>query len=184
MMHDDIKEIFISEEELKAKITELAAQITKDYEDKNPIVICVLKGAAIFMTDLIKELNFPLAIDFMCTSSYGSGMKTSGTVKIIKDLDCNIEGRNLLIVEDIFDSGLTLDYLIRLLNERKPASLKVCSLLIKDTLNRSKDLCFDIDYEGYHIKDEFVVGYGLDYAEKYRNLPYIGVLKEEIYTEK
>lgn len=180
-MNKDIKKVLISEEQLQKKVADLADKLSKDYKDKNPLVICVLKGAVLFMSDLIKKMDVPLEIDFMSVSSYGSEMVSSGVVKIIKDLDITITGRDMLIVEDILDTGLTLDYLIRTLEERKPNSIKVCSLLIKEKADPNSQLRVNVDYIGFTVKDEFVVGYGLDYNGKYRNLPYIGILKEEIY---
>lgn len=181
-MHDDIKEVFLSEAQIEARVKELAAQLCTDYEGRNPLLICVLKGASVFMTDLMKQMDIPLEIDFMAVSSYGAGMKSSGVVKIIKDLDTNISGRDMVIVEDILDSGLTLDYLVRQFEERAPRSITVCTLLQKEKNTPEEQRHdFNIGYVGFRIRDEFVVGYGLDFGEKYRNLPYIGVLKEEVY---
>jgi hypoxanthine phosphoribosyltransferase len=180
-MHEAIKEIFINETEIEEKVNELAAVLSKDYAGKNPLVICVLKGAVFFMTDLIKKMNIPLEIDFLSVSSYGSDVKSSGVVKIIKDLDVSIEGRDMLIVEDILDTGLTLDYIVRMLEERGPNSIKICALLVKDKNDEQEQLKVNVDYVGFHVKDEFVVGYGLDFDGRFRNLPYIGVLKEEYY---
>lgn len=179
-MDKDIKKIIISEDALKSRICEIGAELRNDYKDKNPLVICVLKGGVLFLSDLIRAMNIPLEIDFMATSSYGSGMKSSGVVKIIKDLDISIEGRDLIIVEDILDTGLTLDYIIRTLEERGPKSVKVCCLLLKECVPKVE---VKTDYLGFKVPDEFVVGYGLDYAGFYRNLPYIGVLKEEVYMK-
>lgn len=178
-MQNDIKEILISEEEIKKKIRELGKQIEKDYKDKDLLVVCVLKGAVLFLSDLIREINLPLSIDFMAVSSYGNSTKSSGVVRIIKDLEKDIQGKDLLIVEDIVDSGLTLSYLIENLKSREPRSVKLCTLL--DKPEKRKVEVF-IDYTGFVIPDEFVVGYGLDFAEVYRNLPYVCVLKPEIYT--
>ena len=150
-----------------------------DYEGKNPLVICVLKGAFIFMADLVKQIRVPLEIDFMAVSSYGQSTKSSGVVKIIKDLDVPVEGRHILIVEDIIDSGLTLSYLIDVLERRNAKTISVVALFNKPA-RRTVEL--EPDYTGYVLPDEFVVGYGLDYAEKYRNLPFIGILKPEIYS--
>ncbi len=180
-MRDDIQEILLTEERIAARVKELAKAVTADYRDKNPIVICILKGAMVFMTDFIRQLDFPLEIDCMSVSSYGSGTVSSGIVRIIKDLDTTITGRDMLIVEDILDTGLTLDYLIRTFEERMPKSIRICALLIKEKEDPKMQLRLKVDYVGFRIKDEFVVGYGLDYNEHYRNLPYIGILKESVY---
>lgn len=179
-MKDCIKSILIDEEALQLKIKELGEQITKDYQGKDLLVICILKGAVMFVSDLIKRIDLPLEIDFMAISSYGNSTKSSGIVRIIKDLNEEIKGKHILIVEDIIDSGLTLSYLIDNLKSREPASVAICTLLDKPD-NRKTDI--DIVYTGFVVPDEFVVGYGLDYAEKYRNLPFIAVLKEEVYTK-
>ena len=165
--------VLIGEKELQAKIDELAAAIAADYKDTHPILICVLKGAVFFIADLVRRLPFDLEIEFMAVSSYGQSTDSSGVVRILKDLDTDIEGRHVLIVEDIIDSGLTLQYLTRSLKARNPASLEVVTLLTKPS-RRTADL--KCRYTGFEIPDEFVVGYGLDHAEKYRNLPYIGVV--------
>ncbi|KZE79556.1 hypoxanthine phosphoribosyltransferase [Paenibacillus polymyxa] len=178
-MQNDIQEVLISEEELQLKIKELGAQLSVKYEGKNPLVICVLKGAFIFMADLVKAITVPLELDFMAVSSYGVSTKSSGVVKIIKDLDASVEGRDVLIVEDIIDSGLTLTHLIELLKNRNAKSVCVVTLFDKPA-RRTVNL--QADYTGFTLPDAFVVGYGLDYAEHYRNLPYIGILKPEIYT--
>ncbi len=177
-MKEDIKEILITEEQLQEKIKELGEKLTLEYRGKNPLVICVLKGAAPFMTDLIQEMDIPLEMDFMDVSSYGNSTNTSGEVKIIKDLNTSVEGRDVLIVEDIMDSGLTLNYLVDLFKHRRAKSVKIVTLLDKPD-RRAVDLKADL--VGFVVPDEFVVGYGLDYAEKYRNLPFIGVLKPEVY---
>ena len=177
-MHKDIKKILIEEKELQAKVAELGAKISEDYKGKDLLIICVLKGAVIFTSDLIKRIDLPLDIDFMAISSYGANTKSSGVVRILKDLDMSIEGKHVLIVEDIIDSGLTLAYMIENLKSRGPESVEICTILDKKE-RRTIDL--DIKYTGFVVPDEFVVGYGLDYAEKYRNLPYIAVLKEEVY---
>ena len=179
-MEDCIKKVLIDEETLQLKIKELGAQITKDYEGKDLLVVCILKGAVLFVSDLIKRIDLPLEIDFMAVSSYGNATKSSGVVRILKDLDEEINGKHILIVEDIIDSGLTLSYLIDNLKSRNPASVAVCTLLDKPD-NRKTPI--DISYTGFIVPDEFVVGYGLDYAEKYRNIPFIFVLKEEIYSK-
>ncbi len=177
-MYSDIQEVLFSEEQIQDKIEELANTISNDFTGKNPLVICVLKGAFIFMADLVKRITIPLELDFMAVSSYGQSTKSSGVVKIIKDLDVPVEGRHVLIVEDIIDSGLTLSYLIDVLERRNALSISVVALFDKPA-RRTVEL--EPDYKGYILPDEFVVGYGLDYAEKYRNLPFIGILKPEIY---
>lgn len=177
-MKEDIKEILITEEELKEKVQELGKILTKDYKDKNPLVICVLRGAVMFLSDLLREIDTFVDMDFMAVSSY-EGTNSSGVVNIVKDLSTNIEGRDVLIVEDILDTGRTLDYLMRILNQRHPKSMKICSLLIK---KGREEIKVPVDYYGFYIPNEFVVGYGLDYDDKYRNLKYIGILKEEVYS--
>ncbi|MFZ5650405.1 MAG: hypoxanthine phosphoribosyltransferase [Bacillota bacterium] len=178
-MHSDLREILLTEEEITAKVKELAARISEDYRGQGILVIGILKGAVIFLADLVRNITVPVNIDFMAVSSYGKASESSGVVQIIKDLDQNIEGRNVIVVEDIVDSGLTLKYLLENLSTRRPASLKICTLLDKPS-RRKTDVT--PDYNGFTIPDEFVVGYGLDYAEKYRNLKNIGVLKKEIYS--
>lgn len=167
--------VLISEERLQQRVEELAGEITADYSDKCPILICVLKGAVIFLADLARRLPFALEMEFMAVSSYGHSTSSSGVVRILKDLDSNIEGRHILIVEDIIDSGLTLQYLSGNLASRNPASVEVVTLLSKPS-RRTAD--FECRYTGFEILDEFVVGYGLDHAEKYRNLSYIGVIDD------
>ena len=167
----------ISEEKLQARIAELGAEISKDYEGKELVVLCVLKGGVMFMTDLVKHIEVPLKMEFMVVSSYGDAYKSSGHVKILKDLDEPIEGKNVLIVEDIIDSGRTLSYLKKMLSERKPESLKICTLLDKEE-ERVTDI--DVDYSGFKVGNEFVIGYGLDYKQYYRNLPYIAVNRGSI----
>ena len=179
-LNDDILKVLYSEEELKAKCAEMGAQITKDYAGKNLLLVTVLKGAVVYFTDLMRAIDLPCTIAFMIVSSYGSGVKTSGVVKIVKDLDTDLTGKDLLIVEDILDTGLTLSYLKDMLAARNPASIRIATLLDKPD-RRKADI--KADYIGYRVPDEFVVGYGLDYDEKYRNLPYVGVLKPEIYSE-
>ena len=178
MIENDIKEVYFSKEELHEIVKRLGAQISKDYEGKNLTLVSILKGSVIFMADLMREITVPCEIDFMCVSSYGTGTKSSGTVKIIKDLDINLEGKDLLLVEDILDSGKTLSYVIDILKTRKPASIKICTLFDKPERREAQVYA---DYSGTKVPDEFIVGYGLDFDEKYRNLPYIGVLKPEIY---
>ena len=177
-MNRDIKKILIEEKDLQAKVAEIGAKVTEDYKGKELLIVCVLKGAVIFVSDLIRKIDLPLDIDFMAISSYGDNTKSSGVVRILKDLNMSIEGKHVLIVEDIIDSGLTLAYLVENLRSRGPASVEICTILDK---KERRTTSLDIKYIGFQVPDEFVVGYGLDYAEKYRNLPYIAVLKEEIY---
>jgi hypoxanthine phosphoribosyltransferase len=174
----DLSEILISETQLQARIAELGAQITEEYAGKRLLLLCVLKGAVIFLVDLARQIQLSLEIDFMAVSSYGASTQSSGIVRILKDLEDSVEGQHIVVVEDIVDSGLTLEYLLRSLSARGPASIKVCGLLVKE---REREHAVPIDYVGFTIPDKFVVGYGLDFAEKYRNLPYIGVLKPECY---
>jgi len=178
-MRNDIEKILVSEEELNAKVQELADQIMEDYKDKNPVFIGILKGSFVFMADIMRKIDIYCDIDFMAVSSYGSQSVSTGAVKINKDLSQDIEGRHIVIIEDILDSGLTLSYLTKYLMNRNPASIRICTLLDKPA-RRKADI--KADYFGFDIPDMFVVGYGLDYAERYRNLPYIGVLKPEIYS--
>ena len=181
-MHDDIKNVLVSEEELKAKVAELGAQISRDYEGKNLVLVSILKGSVVFMADLMRAVSIPCSIDFMVVSSYGgSNTVTSGLVKIIKDLDGDLSGKDVLIVEDILDTGVTLSNLVPMLKMRNPNSVKICTILDKPS-RRKADI--QPDYEGFQVPDEFVVGYGLDYDEKYRNLPYVGVLKPEVYGDE
>ena len=176
-MHDDIKTVLVSEEELKAKVAELGAQISRDYEGKNLVLVSILKGSVVFMADLMRAVSIPCSIDFMVVSSYGgSNTVTSGLVKIIKDLDGDLSGKDVLIV----DTGVTLSNLVPMLKMRNPNSVKICTILDKPS-RRKADI--QPDYEGFQVPDEFVVGYGLDYDEKYRNLPYVGVLKPEVYEK-
>lgn len=179
-MKEDILRVLLSEDELAAKVAEIGAQISRDYMGKRLVMVSVLKGSVVFMADLMRAVTVPAEIDFMCVSSYGNGAKTSGVVKIIKDLDNDLAGMDLLLVEDILDSGMTLEYIKKLLLGRNPNSVKICTLLDKPE-RRKADIV--PDYKGFEVPDEFVVGYGLDYAEKYRNLPYIGVLKPSVYGE-
>lgn len=167
--------VMLSEEEIKAKVAELGKQIEKDYEGQDLLVVGILKGASVFVADLIREINLDVNIDFMSVSSYGNSTESSGTVKILKDLDVDIKGKNVLIVEDIIDSGLTLSNLTRELNVREPKSLRICTLLDKPDRRKAN---IHVDYVGFVIDDKFIVGYGIDYAEKYRNLPYIGVVED------
>lgn len=177
-MLQDIKEVWISEEQLREKVKELGAAISEDYKDKNLLMVSVLKGSVVFMADLMRAITIPAAIDFMAVSSYGAGTKSSGVVRILKDLDSHIENYDLLLVEDILDSGNTLAYLRELLGDRGPRSIRIATLLDKPS-RRVADI--KADYLGFEIEDQFVVGYGLDYNEKYRNLPFIGILKPCVY---
>ena len=170
----------ISEEEIQTKAKELGAALTEEYKDKFPLAVGVLKGAMPFMGDLLKHMNTYLEMDFMDVSSYGNQTVSTGEVKIIKDLDTSVEGRDILIIEDIIDSGLTLSYLVELFRYRKAKSIKIVTLLDKPS-GRKADI--EADFVGFEVPDAFVVGYGLDYAEKYRNLPFIGVLKPEVYQK-
>ena len=178
-MHDDIAKVLISEEELQQRVRELAAQISADYDDLNPLLVCVLKGGYVFLADLTRCLTIRHGIDFMAVSSYGNNTHSSGVVRILKDLDRDISGRHVLIVEDIIDTGRTISYLLENLRVRQPASLRICTLLSKPD---RREVELDVDYIGFEIPNEFVIGYGLDYAENYRNLRYIGVLKPEVYS--
>jgi len=177
-MYEDVSEVLLSEEQIQARIGELAAQISADYRGKDLLLVCVLKGGILFLTDLMRQLDIPHAIDFMAISSYGASTETSGVVRILMDLNTSIEGKNVLIVEDIVDTGHTLDYILRNLSTRRPASLKVCTLLNKPS---RRVIEVPIHYVGFDIPNKFVIGYGLDYAELYRNLPFIGVLKPDVY---
>lgn len=177
-MHQHLEKILFSEQQIQKKVCELGAYISADYQKKNLVVIGVLKGAVVFLADLIREIRVPLSLDFIVTSSYGMSTQASGVVRILKDLDEDITGKDVLIVEDIIDTGLTLSYLKDNLLAHGPASLKICTFLDKPA--RRKVVLLP-DYKGYDIPDEFAVGYGLDYGERYRNLPYIGVLKPEYY---
>lgn len=179
-MYNDLKKILISKEEIDKRIKELAAVLDRDYAGKRPLMVAILKGSIMFYADLIRAMTIPLELDFMAISSYGNKTKSSGEVRMIKDLDRSIEGRHLIIVEDIVDSGYTLSYLKRMLYSRHPESVKICTLLDKF---ECREVPLEPDYKGFDIGNEFVVGYGLDYAEKYRNLPEIGILKEEIYEK-
>ena len=177
-MNNDIKEVLFSEDEIRDKVRQMGAKISKDYFGKELILIGVLKGSVIFMSDLLKDISIPCKMDFMAVSSYGTSTETSGVVRILKDLDFEIQGKDVLIVEDIIDSGVTLKYLIKYLSARNPNSLEIACLLNKPDRRRVE---IDVKYLGYDVPDHFLVGYGLDYAEKYRNLPFVGILKDEIY---
>ena len=175
---DDVDEVLIREDELRARVADLGRQISRDYDGKTPLLVGILKGSSIFLSDLIRCVTVPCLVDFIATSSYGTGAESSGIVRILKDLDQSIEGRHVLIVDDIIDTGYTMDYLLETLKARYPASLRVCALLDKVSRRRRH---VPIDYRGFEIPDKFVVGYGLDYAGIYRNLPFICVLKPEVY---
>lgn len=177
-MIKDIQEVLYSEETIAQMVKRVGAEITEDYRGKNLLLVSVLKGSVAFMADLMRAIEIPARIDFMSVSSYGSGTKTSGVVKIIKDLDINLEGYDIVIVEDILDSGKTLNYLVNMLKSRNPASVEVCTLFDKP---ERREVDVYAKYKGCDIPDAFIVGYGLDYDEKYRNLPYVGILKPEVY---
>ena len=179
-MKNDMLKTLITKEELETTVARLGREITRDYQGKTPMMVAVLKGAFIFMADLVRQVDIPCTLDFMCVSSYGKGMSTSGQVKIIKDLDTTIEGKDVIIVEDILDSGVTLSYLMDLLRARKPASIRLCTLFDKPARHK---VDIHIDYKGMEVPNEFIVGYGLDYAEVYRNYPEIAVLKPQVYTD-
>ena len=182
MQDDDaIGDILVPAEDLERRVRELAAEVSRDYEGKDLVLIGVLKGAVFFLSDLMRQLAVPCEVDFMAVASYGSATKSSGVVRILKDLDAVIEGRDVLIVEDIVDSGLTLSWLLRNLATRHPRSLRVCTLMRKPDAVRDD---VDIAYVGFDIPNEFVVGYGLDYAERYRDLPYIGTLDPKVYEQQ
>ena len=176
---DDVAEVLIREEDLAERIADLGRQISRDYEGKTPLFVGILKGASIFLSDLLRQVTIPCMLDFIATSAYGPGTENSGIVRILKDLDQTIEGRHVVVVDDISDTGLTMDYLLETLKARYPASLRVCALLDKTSRRRRH---VPIDYRGFEIPDKFVVGYGLDYAGVYRNLPFICVLKPEVYA--
>lgn len=178
MLEKDIEKVLVTREEIKARCEELGKQLTEEYKDKNPLVIGVLKGSIHFMADVCREMDCYLELDFMDVSSYGNATVSSGEVRILKDLDTNVEGRDLLIVEDIIDSGRTLAYLVDLFKYRKAKSVKIVTLLDKP---EGRVVEIEADYIGFDVPNEFVVGYGLDYAEQYRNLPYVGVLKPAVY---
>ena len=177
-MHQDIEKVLFSEEQLRDRIRQLGEEITKDYAGQELVLVCILRGSYIFMADLSRAIDLPISADFIALSSYGKGTSSSGQVELRKDLSDPVEGKHLLIVEDILDSGNTLYYLTNLLKTRHPASVRICTLLNKPE-RREKDI--QPDYVGFTIPDAFVVGYGLDYAEKYRNLPYVGILKPAVY---
>lgn len=180
-MHDDIERVLFTQEELREKVAAMGKKISEDYQNASEDVFCVgiLKGAVVFYTDLVRSISLPVQFDFMIASSYGNQTSTSGSVKLLKDLDYDVEGKHLIIIEDIIDSGTTMQYLMRILRERRPKSIKLCALLSKPS-RRTADV--HIDYLGAEVPDEFLVGYGLDYAGTYRNLPYIGILKPAVYA--
>ncbi|HJR19902.1 MAG TPA: hypoxanthine phosphoribosyltransferase [Actinomycetota bacterium] len=179
-LNGDIDRILVTDDEIQSKVSELGKQISEDYRGKDLLMIGVLKGAFMLMSDLARHITIPLELDFMAVSSYGSATKTSGVVRIMKDLDLDISGRDVLIVEDIIDSGLTLSYLMKNLRARKPASLEVCALLSKPEVQKVE---LDVRYHGFALPPVFVVGFGLDYGERYRNLPYVGTLKPHLYED-
>ena len=178
-LHPDVSEILLSQEQLEQRVAQIGAEITRDFAGRAPLFVGVLKGCFVFMADLMRHVDLPCSIDFMAVSSYGSGTKTTGAVKIIKDLNQDIEGKDIILVEDILDSGVTLHYLTEYLSVRKPATITIATLM--DKPSRRKAPVF-ARYSGFEIPDAFVVGYGLDYDERYRNLPYIGILKESVYS--
>ena len=178
IMEQDVERVLFSEEELSRRVGEIAAQIDADYVGREPLLVSVLRGSFVFMADLVRKITLPCTVDFMAVSSYGTGSSSSGQVQIIKDLSEHIEGKDVIVVEDILDSGNTLSYLLEILKARQPASIRLCTLLDKPS-RRVKPV--ELHYSGFSIPDYFVVGYGLDYAERYRNLPYIGVLKPSVY---
>ena len=180
MIVNDVKEVLFSKEQLAQRCRELGKVISEDYRGKDLVLVGILKGSVVFMTDLMKEITIPVMLDFMAVSSYGMETSSSGVVKIIKDLDMDIEGKYILIVEDIIDSGLTLSYLIEYLKARKAAAIDIVCLLDKKE-RRKKDI--PVKYKGFDVPDEFIIGYGIDYAEKYRNLPFVASLKEEVYMK-
>jgi len=178
-MHEDIDEVMISEEEVRAKVQELGEQITHDYRGKNLLLLGTLKGAVPFIADLARAIDLPVEVDYMAVASYGNSTQSSGVVRIIKDLEGPIDQKHVLIIEDIIDSGLTLHYLVDLLRQRNPLSLRICTLLNKERPRLKQS---EVSYVGFSIPDKFVVGYGLDYAQRYRNLPYVGILKPAVYA--
>ncbi|MEX1072998.1 MAG: hypoxanthine phosphoribosyltransferase [Chloroflexota bacterium] len=177
-MHADVEEVLLTGDEVQARVLELGAQLAADYEGRDPVLVSVLKGSIIFLADLVRATPIPLSIDLMEVSSYGASTESSGQVRILKDLSSSIAGREVLVVEDIIDTGLTLNYLLRYLHDKGPASIRICCLLDKPARRLAP---IEIDYRGFTIPDRFVIGYGLDYAEHYRNLPYVGVLRPSVY---
>ena len=181
-IYQDIERVLVTKEEIAQKVTELGKRITQDYAGKEPVLVCILKGAALFFSDLIREIDLPLTTDFMAISSYGNATKTTGVVRVLKDLDNDILGKDVIIVEDIVDTGVTLSYLRSMLLHRGAASIRIATLLDKTARRKVKDLV--VDYVCFDIPDAFVVGYGLDYAQVYRNLPDIGVLSPNVYEKE
>lgn len=179
-LYNDAEQVLISKERIENRVSELAEQLTEDYKDKNPLIICILKGSVIFFSDLIRKMDIPMEIEFMAISSYGSSTKSSGEVKVVKDTDKSLKNRHVILVEDIVDTGLTLVYLKKMLTGRSPASLKICALLDKPERRLAE---IEADYLGFKIPNSFVIGYGLDYSQKYRNLPEICVLKPSVYIK-
>ena len=179
MIDADVEEVLLSGEQVQVRVAELGAQLAADYADRDPVLVSVLKGSIIFMADLVRAMPIPLSIDLMEVSSYGDSTESSGQVRILKDLSTSIEGRDVIVVEDIIDTGLTLNYLLRYLHDKGPASIRICCLLDKPARRLAP---IEIDYRGFTIPDRFVIGYGLDYGERYRNLPYIGVLRPSVYS--
>ena len=177
-IHDDVEEILLTEEQISERVAQLGAQLEADYAGRDPVLVSVLKGSIIFLADLIRAMHSSLSLDLMEVSSYGTSTESSGQVRILKDLSKPIEGRDVIVVEDIIDTGLTLNYLLKYLHDKGPASIRICCLLDKPARRLAE---IPIDYRGFTIPDRFVVGYGLDYDERYRNLPYIGVLKPSVY---
>jgi hypoxanthine phosphoribosyltransferase len=178
-IHRDVEEVLLTEQQIHDRVAQLGQQLAEDYAGRSPVLVSVLKGSIIFMADLIRATPIPLSLDLMEVSSYGSGTETSGQVRILKDLSSSIQDRDVIVVEDIIDTGLTLNYLLRYLGERHPASIRICCLLDKPARRLAE---IEIDYRGFTIADRFVVGYGLDYDERYRNLPYVGVLRPSVYS--
>lgn len=179
-MRQDIESVLFSEEQIAEKVAELGRQISEDYAGKNPIIISVLKGSFMFMADLVRAITIPCTVDFMSVSSYGSGTSSSGEVKIVKDFDETLEGRHIIVVEDILDSGRTLSYLMQNMKARGAASIALCTFLDKP---ERRVVPVEVSYKGFTVPDSFIVGYGLDYDQKYRNLPFVGVLKPSVYGE-
>jgi hypoxanthine phosphoribosyltransferase len=177
-IHDDVEEVLLTGDRIQARVAELGTQLAADYAGRDPVLVSVLKGSIVFLADLVRRMEIPLSIDLMEVSSYGASTESSGQVRILKDLSMTIEGRDVIVVEDIIDTGLTLNYLLRYLHDKGPASIRICCLLDKPA-RRLADIT--IDYRGFTIPDRFVIGYGLDYDERYRNLPYIGVLRPSVY---
>ncbi len=177
-MHDDVEEILLTEEQIQTRVAEMGAQLAADYADRYPVLVSVLKGSIVFLADLVRSMPVPLSLDLMELSSYGAATQTSGQVRILKDLSGPIKGRDVLVVEDIIDTGLTLNYLLKYLHDRSPRSVRICCLLDKPARRLTE---IEIAYRGFSIPDRFVIGYGLDYDERYRNLPYIGVLRPSVY---